>query len=331
MLFFALNGSDELGRKIAKAGNFMLAAHEEREFEGGEHKTRPLVSVRNEHVYILHSLNGTGAASCNDKLVRLLFFIAACRENGAERITAIVPYLAYSRKDRQTKPRDPVTTRYVATLLEAAGTDMVITLDAHNIMAFQNAFRCRTLHLDTRKLFAAGIAKNIAGEPAIVVSPDAGGVKRAQLFREMLEALLEVQVDFGFLEKRRSAGIVSGSHFAGDVAGKSVYVIDDMIGSGGTVLRAASLCRERGASAVHALAAHGLFTSDARSMFVADALDTMTVTDSVAPIRRRWPEMRQKLTIVSVAPLISQAIGALEGERAVTDLLEFTPSDVAST
>ncbi|HSG56550.1 MAG TPA: ribose-phosphate pyrophosphokinase-like domain-containing protein, partial [Paracoccaceae bacterium] len=129
MLFFALNRSRDLGQAVAAAGGFPVAEHEEREFDGGEHKSRPLVSVRGKDVYVLLSLNGEAGASANDKLVRLLFFLATCRENGAARVTAIVPYLAYSRKDRQTKPRDPVTTRYLALILEAMGIDAVMTLD----------------------------------------------------------------------------------------------------------------------------------------------------------------------------------------------------------
>ncbi|MDD9725996.1 ribose-phosphate pyrophosphokinase-like domain-containing protein [Roseovarius sp. SK2] len=147
-----------MGARVAAAGGYAVAAHEERDFQGGEHKSRPLVSVRGRDVFVLHSLHGDGVASANDKLVRLLFFLATCREHGAARITAIVPYLAYSRKDRQTKPQDPVSSRYVAQLLEAVGVELVMTFEVHNLAAFQNAFRCRTVHLATQDFFAAHIA-----------------------------------------------------------------------------------------------------------------------------------------------------------------------------
>ncbi len=114
-----------------------LAEHEEREFEDGEHKARPLVSVRGRDVYVIHSLHGGPGQGANDKICRLLFFLATIREGGAARVTAVIPYLAYARKDRQTKSRDPVTTRYMAQLLEAMGVDAVVTLDVHNIVAFQ--------------------------------------------------------------------------------------------------------------------------------------------------------------------------------------------------
>ena len=120
MELFALDATQEFGRKVAAELGVDLAAHEEREFEDGEHKARPLVSVRGHDVYVVQSLHSGPDASVNDKLCRLLFFISALKENGASRVTAVIPYIAYARKDRQTKSRDPVTTKYMACLLEAA-------------------------------------------------------------------------------------------------------------------------------------------------------------------------------------------------------------------
>lgn len=322
MLFFALKGSDTLGSAIAGRAGIALSPHEEREFEGGEHKARPLVSVRGRDVYVLHSLHGQARASANDKLCRLLFFIACCKENGASRVTAIVPYVAYSRKDRQTKPRDPVATKYVAALFEAADTDMVVTLDVHTVIAFQNAFRKPTVHLDTRLLFAAALADDLKAGPCAVVSPDGGGIKRAQLMREAFEAASDRPVDFGLMEKRRSAGIVSGSLFAGDVEGRRVFIVDDLISSGGTILRAARACREHGAAAVHALAAHGLFAEQADKNLADPAIDGTIVTDSCAPFPAHTDALAGKLSVVTAAPLFAEAIRRLHSGGAITDLLE---------
>lgn len=162
MRLFALNGSQDLGISIARALWTTLDAHEERDFEGGEHKARPLVGLRGEDVYVIHSLNGAAGSSANDKLCRLLLFIATCRDNGARSVTAVVPYLAYARKDRQTKRRDPVSSRTIAQLFEAVGTDRLLTLDVHNVAAFQNAFRIPTVHLDTRRLFAPVVRDLVA-------------------------------------------------------------------------------------------------------------------------------------------------------------------------
>ena len=186
MLIFALNATRDLGTAVARALGLELAPHEEREFEDGEHKARPLISVRGRDVYVVQSLHGGPEASPNDKLCRLLFFAGALRDAGAARVTAVVPYLAYARKDRRTQLRDPITTRYVAQLIEAVGVDRVVTVDVHNLAAFENAFRCPTMHLEARPLFVAHLLPLLREREMAVVSPDAGGVKRAELFRESL-------------------------------------------------------------------------------------------------------------------------------------------------
>ncbi|MDN2568307.1 ribose-phosphate diphosphokinase [Aquibium sp. A9E412] len=322
MKLFALDGSQTLGAAVARVLWTTLAPHEERDFEGGEHKARPMTGVRGEDVYVLHSLEGTLEQSANDKLCRLLFFLAACRDNGAASVTAVVPYLAYSRKDRQTKTRDPVTTRYVAQLFEAIGTDRVVTLDVHNIAAFQNAFRCQTVHLDTRRLFCREIAALAGDLPVTVFSPDGGGVKRAQLLKEAYEAETGAAAGFGFAEKRRSGGVVSGELFAGAVEDSAVFIVDDMIGSGGTMLRAARACRARGAAAVHALATHGLFDAGAEALLAGGEIDSVTVTDSVARARQE-AEARadERLRIAEAAPLIGEAVRLLAEGGSISDLL----------
>ena len=159
---FALNGTDELGRDISKLLAHPLSAHEERDFEDGEHKARPLDAVAGADVYVIQSLHGGPRQSANDKLCRLLFFIGALKDAGARRVTAVAPYLCYARKDRRTKANDPVTTRYVAALFEAIGCDAVVTLEVHNEAAFENAFRCRAVALTAAPLMIDRI-KAIAG------------------------------------------------------------------------------------------------------------------------------------------------------------------------
>ena len=308
MDMFALNATQEFGRKVAAELGVDLAAHEEREFEDGEHKARPLVSVRGHDVYVIQSLHSGPEASVNDKLCRLLFFISALKENGASHVTAVIPYLAYARKDRQTKSRDPVTTRYLACLLEAVGADLVMTLEVHNIVAYQNAFRCQTIHLDPRRLFAREALALIGDAPVVVASPDPGGVKRAQLFRETLQLSLERPVGSAFLEKRRSAGIVTGDLLAGDVEGATVLVIDDIISTGGTLARAAKACREYGAEKVFAFAAHGLFVGDASEVIRESNLAQTFITDTVPPFRLAPDLIGKNVRILSAAPLFASAI-----------------------
>lgn len=322
MLVFALAGSELLGASVAEALQVDLAPHEERDFGGGEHKSRPLVSVRGKAVYVVHSLQGEAGSSVNDKLCRLLFFLATCRENGAAHVTAISPYLAYSRKERQTKARDPVTTRYVAALFEAVGTDRFITLDVHNYAAFQNAFRCETLHLTARSLFCDVIARTAGSAPVTVFSPDGGGVKRAQLVKELLATQHGIEAGFGFMEKRRSRDVVSGDLFAGEVGGQTVFIVDDMIGSGGTMLRAAEACRQHGATAVHAIATHGLFGKGAEALFQSPHFDSISVTDSVSCAGEAAKECPPpKLRILPAGPLIGEAIRRLEAGEPLSGFL----------
>lgn len=318
---FALEGSTALGQGIADALGRKLATHEERGFEDGEHKIRPLDPVGGADVYVVHTLHGEPTHSPNDKLCRLLFFIAALKDAGAARVTAVTPYLCYMRKDVRTKPADPVTARYVAALFEGVGTDAVVALDVHNPAAFENAFRCRTVALTAAPVFV-DYARALPSGRLCVVSPDPGGVKRAELVREAIEAARGHSVGKGFVDKHRSAGVVSGELFVGDVAGATALIIDDLISTGGTLLRAARAARGAGARQVIAMVTHGLFAGGAEQLLADPAIDRMAVTDSV-PIKIPSGPARDKLDILPVAPLFADAIGRICTGASLADLYVF--------
>ncbi len=318
---FALQATTELGQAVAAALGQPLAAHEERGFEDGEHKSRPLDSVASCDVYVLQSLHGGPDQSASDKLVRLLFFIGALKDAGAARVTAVTPYLAYARKDRRTKPHDPVITRYVAQMFEALGTDAVVALDVHNPAAFENAFRIRNVALTAAPLFV-DYARAFSAEKLCVVSPDLGGGKRAELLRQALEAATAKPVGKGFAEKHRSGGVVSGDMFVGEVEGATVLIVDDLISTGGTLLRAARAARKAGAKKVIALATHGLFMPGAAEAVADPAIDRFVVTDSVPPFRLD-AALRAKLDVLPAAPLLAEAIRRLHQGRALSDLMVF--------
>lgn len=319
---FALNASRDFGAKVCAHLGLPLGEHEEREFEDGEHKARPLVNVRGQDVFVVQSLYSDLQQSVNDKLCRLLFFLAALRDASAERVTAIVPYLCYARKDRKSKSRDPVTTRYVATLFEAMGVDRVVTLDVHNLAAFQNASRSRADHLEARKLFVDFFAPLVQAQDVVVVSPDVGGVKRAEDFRQALSQALGRELRTAFMEKYRSAGVVSGEAVIGDVAGKAAIIIDDLISSGGTLLRAAEACRERGAKTIYAAASHGLFVGDASHVLAHAALQKVVVTNTVPPFRLD-PQVRSaKLVVLDATALFAEAIRCIHSGGSIVKLVE---------
>ena len=319
---FALEASRALGEAVARALGVTLSAHEERSFEDGEHKTRPLVSVRGRSVFVVQSLHGGPSESANDKLCRLLFFIGALKDAGARQVTAVVPYLCYARKDRRTKPGDPVTTRYSAALFEAVGTDAIVTLDVHNPAAFENAFRCRSIALTAAPLFV-DYARTMKGAPLSVVSPDPGGVKRAELFREALEGALGAPVGKGFVDKHRSAGVVSGDLFVGEAKNAIVLILDDLVSTGHTLLRAARAVRAVGAARVVALATHGLFMTGADEALADPALDRVVVTDAVPPFRLKSGAAKDKLDILPCAPLLAEAIFRLHQGQPTDYLLAF--------
>ena len=310
MLIFSLDPGSSFAAALAAALDENLSRHEDRAFEDGEHKVRPLVDPRGDDVYVVASLHGGPHDSPHDKLCRLLLFVATLREHGAARVSAVVPYLAYARKDRQTKPFDPVTLRYVAQLFEAVGTAQLLVLEVHNVAAFQNAFRCTTISLEAHRAFD-GVAIEIARGGAIAVaSPDPGGVKRAQLWREALEQRLAQPVGFAMVDKRRSGGVVSSFDLvAGEVAGMTVLLHDDLIASGQTMRRAAAALQQAGAREVIALAAHGLFIAPAAELLADPVISRIVVSDSVPPFRLPASgPVASKLHTVSAVPLFAQAI-----------------------
>ncbi len=315
ILLYALDSDTTFAQALATYLGAPLAPHENRSFEDGERKLRPLIDPRGRDAYVLHSLYGDSEKSPYDKLCQLLLFAAALREHGAARVTAVTPYLAYARKDRQTQAFDPVTLRYIAQLVEAVGISQVIGLEVHNLAAFQNAFRCTTLHLEAHRAFDAVVRGLIDGGALAVASPDPGGVKRAQLWREALEKSLLQPLGFAMVDKRRSAGVLSSENLvAGDVKGMTVLLIDDLIATGDTLRRAAQALKAAGAGRILAFAAHGLFMQGAAQALADDSIAYVVVSDSVPPFRLPLDAgVRAKLLCASSVPLFAQAIKASHG------------------
>lgn len=321
-MLFALNDSRTFGEQVSQRLGIALSSHEEREFEDGEHKSRPLVNVRGRNVFVLHSLYADHRQSGNDKLCRLLFFIGALKDAAAAQVTAVVPYLAYARKDRKSKPRDPVTTRYVAAMFEAVGTDAVLTMDVHNLAAYQNAFRCRSEHLEANQLFVKYFTPLLKEREVVVVSPDAGGIKRADRFRQLLGHALGKPVGAAFAEKYRSGGVLSGDMLVGEVKDRDAVIIDDLISSGSTLARTAKVCRDLGAARVYAAATHGLFMGDAESILTDPSLKKIVVTDTVPPFRLAEGALKSKVAVLSSSGMFAEAIRRLHSGGSIAELLE---------
>ncbi|WP_299584946.1 ribose-phosphate diphosphokinase [uncultured Microbulbifer sp.] len=315
-LFSLDTGADFAGRVAAALGE-PLARHEERCFADGEHKVRPLDDVEGADVFLVQSLYRDRCSSVDEKLLRCLFFIGALRDAGAARITAVIPYLCYGRKDRRTKLRDPLPTRYLASLFEAMGTQVVVTLEAHNQAAFENAFRCRTLHLLAEPLLLEFAIRRLASEQrsVVVLSPDEGGIKRVEKLRQALSERLGRPVTTAFVEKHRDGERLSGGTLVGEVRGAVVLIVDDLIASGATLYRAGEAAQKAGAQSLLALASHGQFSADAYTNLAHLPLEVVAITNSLPQL-----DLPEHFQLLDCAPLLAEAIRRLHDSGPVSEL-----------
>lgn len=311
MKLFALNSSKQFGELVAANLGVTLSKHEEEEFSDGEHNSRPLVSVTGEDVYLIQSLYAGPDLSINDKLCRLFFFIGALKDASAKSITAVLPYLCYARKDQKNVPNGSVTTKYMATMLEAVGADQVVTIDVHDIPAYQNAFRIPSENLEASNVFASYLQPLLKDEELVVMSPDIGGIKRAEHFMQSLGQKMDREIPLAFMEKFRKAEKLTGATVSGTVEGKTVLLVDDIISTGKTIAHAVDACKKSGASKLMVLATHGIFCEKAGEIIDDDVLQQVIVTNTIPPFRLEHALIKRKLVILDVAPLFAEAIKAI--------------------
>ena len=324
--FFALREIRDLASSVCRAAGMSLAPLEEQEFEGGEFKLRPLESVRDRTAFVLQCLAGTAAAPVAERMLKLLLLLHGLRDAGAGRRIALLPYLTFTRQDRRTQLRDPINTRYIAQLLESAGVDRIVTLDVHNTAALDNSFRIPVDHLSAAPMMVHHFSTRLpAGKPT-VVSPDVGGIKRAQIFRELLVSRIEQEVDLAFFEKRRAASAPSAHTLVGEVKDRTVILVDDLCATGNTLMRAAEVCKRAGAAAVYVAVTHTPLSSGLAAVLADININGVVTTDSVGfhcgPSALAAAE---KLTVLSIAPLFGHAVERLSSGKPIAPLLELWP------
>ncbi len=285
-----------LAEAIAERLGVMLGEVELKTFANGETYVRYCESIRGCDVFIVQS----GNAPVNDHLVELLIMIQAAKLASAKRITAVIPWFPYSRQDKKSAPREPVTAKLVADALESAGVDRVVTMDLH-AGQIQGFFSIPVDHMTALQLFAQYYRdRGLMGEQIVAVSPDVGRAKFARRFGKMLEA------DLAILNKTRPEhDTAEVTEVIGHVEGKVAIMIDDMILTGGTLIAGAKALREAGATEVYACATHGLFPGDAFEKIEASELTQVTVTDTVPidPINR--PD---NIDVLPVSGLLAETI-----------------------
>jgi ribose-phosphate pyrophosphokinase len=311
------NANPQLAAEVARLLGTEVCKARVARFNNGEIDIEIMENVRGDDVYIVQSTNGSEGVDVNTALMELLLLVHTLKISSARRITAVVPMFAYSRQDRKVDSRVPISAAVVAQLIQAMGVDRVMTLDLH-CGQIQGFFRNMPLdNLMAAPVYAEHIRKQPWFEPAttVVVSPDAGGVERANILADQIKASAIVTI----LKRRVEAGRVESMQMAGDVRGFNVVVVDDMIDTGNTLIKACQLIKAGGAKRITVCVTHGILSADAcENLAACEALDECIVTDSIPQDRRR--ERCPKLTVLRIAPLLSQAIDRVHREESVSGL-----------
>lgn len=303
---FGLNSSKEFARSVSTEMGIPLSRHEEKWFEDGEPYVRSSENVRGCDVYVIQSLYTDEHESVSDKFAKLLFFIGSLKDASARRISVVVPYLSFARSDRKTTSRAPILTKYTAQLLEAMGCDRLLTMDVHNLSAFQNAFRIQTDNLEAKNLFVSHLVTQMnKNHNYAVLSPDSGGMSRARHFRNSLSTKFGKDVGLAYLDKNRDENMVYGNYIVGDVKDKKVIILDDMIGSGSTIRECAKAVKANNGTILAACATHGLFVGKADLHL--ETVESVIITDTVSSLWR-LKENQHKIRVISTAAMFAQAI-----------------------
>jgi ribose-phosphate pyrophosphokinase len=328
---FAINSTKEFGLKVSKYIGVHLSLHEEKTFEDGESYISSLENVRGKDVFVIHSLYGDTTESINDKLMRMLIFIGSLKDANAGRITSVLPIFPYARQDRKTSSRAPITTKYLANLFEAVGTNRILTMDAHNPTAIQNAFKINVDLLECAGLFANHIATEIEigkfnYKNTLSVMSDVGGMTRVRRFRKLLAKRMRIDendIDIACIDKlHKNTGEITAERVVGNVKGKHVIVLDDMISSGRTIWECAEASQKAGAISLSVCATHGLHVGKANTYLDHSFISRVVVADTVLPFRITNVRIKEKLTILNTSKLFAQAIMRTHHEESISDLVE---------
>ena len=302
------NSSKELAKKIADYIGVPVADCEVGTFSDGEISVNIKETVRGCDVFVVQSTN----SPVNDNLMELLIMIDALKRASAGRITAVIPYYGYARQDRKAKARDPITAKLVANLLTASGADRVLTMDLHAAQ-IQGYFDIPLDHLQGGKILADYFNEKQI-QDLVVVSPDLGSVTRSRKFANSLDG----DVPIAIIDKRRPKANVSEiMNIIGDVKGKNVILLDDMIDTAGTIVNAANALREFGAKDVYACCTHGVLSGPAIERIENSVIGELIVLDTI-----QLPEDKKidKIQIKTVAPLFGDAIKKIFTNESVSIL-----------
>lgn len=300
---FSGQASTYLAEKIANAYGEPLGEVKYQHFSDGEMSPFIMESVRGHDVFIVQS---TFAPS--DNFMELLLMIDAAKRASAKNVNVIIPYFGYARQDRKDKPRVSIAAKLIANLLSAAGASRVMTFDLHADQ-IQGFFDIPVDHLDGNYIFVPYL-KSLGMENIMFASPDVGGIKRARSFAKFFDAELAVCDKY-----RKEANKVESMRLIGEVEGKDVVLVDDLVDTAGTICKAAGLIKEKGAKSVRAVCTHPVLSGNAYETIENSVLDEIAVTDTI-PLKKK----SKKIKVLTVSDLFAKAIRKIHDHESVSSL-----------
>ena len=313
MMLVTGSGNKELARNIAATVGMELAKVEVGKFEDGETRVRIEVgeeqSVRGKHVFVIQPI----CRPVNDNLMELLIMIDALKRSSAAHITAVIPYYGYARQDKKVIPREPITAKLVADLLETAGVNRVMAMDLHSA-SIQGFFNIPVDHLSSLPTAVKYFEKHgFGGDGTVIISPDVGGVARARGIAERVGSPLAI------ISKRRfKANEVEVFEIIGSVAGKRCLMIDDMVDTAGTLIKGAEMLKKAGAKSVSAYCTHGILSESAVENIKESQIEKLIITDTI-PLPAEY-KCEKKIKVISVAGVFGEAIGRAFEEKSISVL-----------
>jgi ribose-phosphate pyrophosphokinase len=290
---FTGNAHPALAEAIARELEVPLGNALVGEFKNGETRVKLDENVRGSDVFVIQPT----CHPVNQHLMELLLMIDALRRASAARITAVIPYYGYAKQEKKTTGREPISAKLVANLITTAGANRVVAIDLH-APAIEGFFDIPVDHLRAIPMLARHVRRELA-DSVVVVSPDAGGVGRAQDFRVRVGGSLAI-----IAKQHPTPDATETLEMVGDVEGRLAIIVDDMISTGGTLVEAANLLSERGAATIHVAAVHGIFAGDALNQLNRSAIDRFFVTDTL-PLPAAGAD---RVEVITVAPLLAEAI-----------------------
>ena len=319
-LLFTGNSNKALAGEVASRMESRLGSALVDKFKNDECRIEIRENVRGAEVFVMQSIcRAPNGQTVNDSLMELLLMIDALNRASAYRITAVVPYYGYAKQDKKTKGREPISAKLVANLIESAGAKRLVTLDLHAAQ-IQGFFDIPVDNLEATPTLCSYLKQQgFTGNKIVVVSPDAGGVARAEKFAKRLNSTLAI-----VFKRRPEPDVSEVTEIVGDVDGKIAIVVDDMISTGGTLAKAAEALIKRGATKVYTCATHGIFAGDAARVLNDSPIEKVIVTNTLPNVE---DSLGPKFKVLSIAQILADAIKRITANRSVSELFAKEEED----